>query len=187
MIRLIIDMGFDEASAREALRASKNHQSYACEWLVGNRSKIHQTEQIDGLPLDSPILKALLASPHVQMSLSSPKMFIGKSNRSFILFFFVCLFSFKHESFFRCQRICRFWKIIQRWACGWVTAKRQASLATFYELIMKRNIYWQSINLMQPICVQINNDHCVVSLAFTISLTWENLLPIQLNAKHGTG
>lgn len=84
MIRLIIDMGFDEASAREALRASKNHQSYACEWLVGNRNKIHQTEQIDGLPLDSPILKALLASPHVQMSLSSPKMFIGKSNRSFI-------------------------------------------------------------------------------------------------------
>lgn len=83
MIRLIIDMGFDEASAREALRASKNHQSYACEWLVGNRSKIHQTEQIDGLPLDSPILKALLGSPHVQMSLSSPKMFIGKADKTY--------------------------------------------------------------------------------------------------------
>lgn len=82
MIRLIIDMGFDEASAREALRASKNHQSYACEWLVGNRSKIHQAEQIDGLPLDSPILKALLGSPHVQMSLSCPKMFIGKSEKT---------------------------------------------------------------------------------------------------------
>lgn len=82
MIRLIIDMGFDEASAREALRASKNHQSYACEWLVGNRSKFYQTEQIDGLPLDSPILAALLGSPHVQMSLSSPKMFIGKSAHS---------------------------------------------------------------------------------------------------------
>lgn len=82
MIRLIIDMGFDEAAAREALRASKNHQSYACEWLVGNRSKIHQAEQIDGLPLDSPILKALLGSPHVQMSLSCPKMFIGKSEKT---------------------------------------------------------------------------------------------------------
>lgn len=83
MIRLIIDMGFDEASAREALRASKNHQSHACEWLIGNRTKIHQSEQIDGLPLDSPILKALLGSPHVQMSLSSPKMFIGKIEHAF--------------------------------------------------------------------------------------------------------
>lgn len=85
MIRLIIDMGFDEASAREALRASKNHQSHACEWLVGNRTKIHQSEQIDGLPQDSPILKALLGSPHVQMSLSSPKMFIGKVVATFLL------------------------------------------------------------------------------------------------------
>lgn len=94
MIRLIIDMGFDEASAREALRASKNHQSYACEWLVGNRNKIHQTEQIDGLPLDSPILKALLASPHVQMSLSSPKIFIGRNKQSRISIAHVIIFAF---------------------------------------------------------------------------------------------
>lgn len=81
MIQLITDMGFDEATAREALRVAKNRQSYACEWLIGNRSKIHQAEQCDGLPNDSPILKALLSSPHVQLSLSSPKMFIGKRKR----------------------------------------------------------------------------------------------------------
>lgn len=78
MIQLIIDMGFDEATAREALKATKNHQTYACEWLVGNRSKIQQFEQNDGLPSDSPILAALLSSSHIQMSLSNPKIFIGR-------------------------------------------------------------------------------------------------------------
>lgn len=80
MIQLITDMGFDEATAREALRAARNRQSYACEWLIGNRSKIHRAEQSEGLPDDSPILSALLSSPHVQLSLSNPKMFIGNGN-----------------------------------------------------------------------------------------------------------
>lgn len=78
MVQLIIDMGFDEAMAREALRATKNNQAAACEWLVGNRTKIYMAEQTDGLPADSPILMALLASPHVQLSLSNPKIFLGK-------------------------------------------------------------------------------------------------------------
>lgn len=77
MIQFIVGMGFDEAIAREALKITKNHQSNACEWLVGDRSKIHQFEQNDGLPNDSPILTALLSSPHVQLSLSNPKFFIG--------------------------------------------------------------------------------------------------------------
>lgn len=78
MIQFIVGMGFDEATAREALKITKNHQSNACEWLVGDRSKINQYEQSDGLPSDSPILAALLCSPHVQLSLSNPKIFIGK-------------------------------------------------------------------------------------------------------------
>lgn len=78
MIQFIVGMGFDEATAYEALKITKNHQSNACEWLVGDRSKIHQFEQNDGLPTDSPILAALLTSPHIQLSLSNPKIFIGK-------------------------------------------------------------------------------------------------------------
>ncbi|XP_031630692.1 ubiquitin-associated domain-containing protein 1 [Contarinia nasturtii] len=77
MIQFIVGMGFDEATAYEALKITKNHQSNACEWLVGDRSKIHQFEQIDGLPTDSPILAALLTSPHIQLSLSNPKIFIA--------------------------------------------------------------------------------------------------------------
>lgn len=78
MIQFIVAMGFDEATAREALKITRNHQTNACEWLVGDRSKINQFEQNDGLPCDSPILTALLSSPHVQLSLSNPKIFIGK-------------------------------------------------------------------------------------------------------------
>lgn len=77
MIQFIVGMGFDEATAREALKITKNHQSNACEWLVGDRCKINKYEQSDGLPNDSPILAALLSSPHVQLSLSNPKIFIG--------------------------------------------------------------------------------------------------------------
>lgn len=78
MIQFIVGMGFDEATAYEALKITKNHQSNACEWLVGDRSKINQFEQSDGLPNDSPILAALLSSPHIQLSLSNPKIFIGE-------------------------------------------------------------------------------------------------------------
>lgn len=77
MVQFIVGMGFDEAAAREALKITRNHQTNACEWLVGDRSKINQVEQNDGLPSDSPILVALLSSPHVQLSLSNPKIFIA--------------------------------------------------------------------------------------------------------------
>lgn len=77
MVQFIVGMGFDEVTAREALKITRNHQGNACEWLVGDRSKINQFEQNDGLPCDSPILTALLSSPHVQLSLSNPKIFIG--------------------------------------------------------------------------------------------------------------
>ncbi|XP_055319005.1 uncharacterized protein LOC129576911 [Sitodiplosis mosellana] len=77
MIQFIVGMGFDEATAYEALKITKNHQSNACEWLVGDRSKINQFEQNDGLPNGSPILAALLNSPHIQLSLSNPKIFIA--------------------------------------------------------------------------------------------------------------
>lgn len=88
MINFIVGMGFDEATAREALKITKNNQSNACEWLIGDRSKINQFEQNDGLPNDSPILTALLSSPHIQLSLSNPKMFIGKCYGNVMIFVF---------------------------------------------------------------------------------------------------
>lgn len=78
MVQLIVNMGFDEATARKALRATKNNQVAACEWLVDNQNKLNMAEQSHEMPGDSPILLALFASPHIQLSLSSPKMFLGK-------------------------------------------------------------------------------------------------------------
>ncbi|XP_062562846.1 ubiquitin-associated domain-containing protein 1 isoform X2 [Armigeres subalbatus] len=76
MVASIVEMGFSEKNVREALVATRNNQSAACEWLLGNRSK-SLTELRDGLPQDSPILQVLLSSPQVQISLGNPKMFIA--------------------------------------------------------------------------------------------------------------
>lgn len=85
IVQLFVDMGFDETTAREALRVTGNQHTLACEWLVGNRSKT-AFERVDGLPIDSPILNTLLDSPHIQLSLSSPKIFFGTQYFSEIIF-----------------------------------------------------------------------------------------------------
>lgn len=77
MVAKLLEMGFDEEEVREALKITQNNQAAACEWLIGSRSK-SLTELRDGLPQDSPILKALLASPQVQISLGNPKMLLGE-------------------------------------------------------------------------------------------------------------
>lgn len=77
MVAKLLEMGFAEAEIREALQITQNNQAAACEWLLGSRSK-SLTELRDGLPQDSPILKALLASPQVQISLGNPKMLLGE-------------------------------------------------------------------------------------------------------------
>uniref|UniRef100_A0A1B0DGQ1 UBA domain-containing protein n=1 Tax=Phlebotomus papatasi TaxID=29031 RepID=A0A1B0DGQ1_PHLPP len=58
----IIEMGFAESEVREALKRTQNNQAAACEWLVGSRSR-SLTDLRDGLPVDSPVLQALLTSP----------------------------------------------------------------------------------------------------------------------------
>lgn len=73
----IIEMGFAESEVREALKRTQNNQAAACEWLVGSRSR-SLTDLRDGLPVDSPVLQALLTSPQVQISLGNPKMFVGE-------------------------------------------------------------------------------------------------------------
>uniref|UniRef100_A0A182J0H2 UBA domain-containing protein n=1 Tax=Anopheles atroparvus TaxID=41427 RepID=A0A182J0H2_ANOAO len=76
LVTAISEMGFEEESVREALVATHNNQAAACEWLLGNRTKSVQGLN-DGLPDESPILRVLMASPQVQISLGNPKMFIA--------------------------------------------------------------------------------------------------------------
>uniref|UniRef100_A0A182QUM5 UBA domain-containing protein n=1 Tax=Anopheles farauti TaxID=69004 RepID=A0A182QUM5_9DIPT len=76
LVASIAEMGFEEETVREALIATHNNQTAACEWLLGNRAKSVQGVN-DGLPDESPILRVLMGSPQVQISLGNPKMFIA--------------------------------------------------------------------------------------------------------------
>ncbi|XP_052902064.1 ubiquitin-associated domain-containing protein 1 [Anopheles moucheti] len=76
LVSSIAEMGFEEENVREALIATHNNQAAACEWLLGNRAKSVQGLN-DGLPAESPILRVLMGSPQVQISLGNPKMFIA--------------------------------------------------------------------------------------------------------------
>uniref|UniRef100_A0A182K0L9 UBA domain-containing protein n=1 Tax=Anopheles christyi TaxID=43041 RepID=A0A182K0L9_9DIPT len=76
LLTSIAEMGFEEENVREALIATQNNQTAACEWLLGNRTKSVQG-LYDGLPAESPILRVLMGSPQVQISLGNPKMFIA--------------------------------------------------------------------------------------------------------------
>uniref|UniRef100_A0A182NFH0 UBA domain-containing protein n=1 Tax=Anopheles dirus TaxID=7168 RepID=A0A182NFH0_9DIPT len=76
LVASIAEMGFEEETVREVLIATHNNQTAACEWLLGNRTKSVQGVN-DGLPDESPILRVLMGSPQVQISLGNPKMFIA--------------------------------------------------------------------------------------------------------------
>lgn len=77
MIETIQGLGFEESRVREALRITRNNQEAACEWLLDSNSECIK-ELHAGLPKDSPILKTLMESPNVQLSLGNPQIFIGK-------------------------------------------------------------------------------------------------------------
>lgn len=70
---VIWNMGFSKQVVKDALKVTENNYADACKWLMRTHDNYN-----DGLLKDSPILKALIISPHIQLSFSSPKIFIGK-------------------------------------------------------------------------------------------------------------
>lgn len=87
-IQNLVDMGFQESDVIVALKKTCNNKAAACEWLCGNRTG-SLVELREGLALDSPILRTILDLPQVQLSLSNPKILLGKSIISFFLYSFV--------------------------------------------------------------------------------------------------
>lgn len=65
-------MGFSKKDVTDALQTNENNYADACKWLMRTHNNYN-----DGLLKDSPMLKALIISPHIQLSFSSPKIFIG--------------------------------------------------------------------------------------------------------------
>lgn len=72
-------MGFEMDDIEEALRKTSNNQTAACEWLLENSSITNQNLNLlrESIFVESHILKILLNTPQIQMSLSNPKMFIA--------------------------------------------------------------------------------------------------------------
>ncbi|XP_050324084.1 ubiquitin-associated domain-containing protein 1 isoform X1 [Bactrocera neohumeralis] len=75
-INSLVEMGFEETEVLKALKKTCNNKAAACEWLCGNRTG-SLIELREGLSQDSPILKAILEMPQVQMNLSNPKILIA--------------------------------------------------------------------------------------------------------------
>lgn len=83
-INSLVEMGFEETEVLKALKKTCNNKAAACEWLCGNRTG-SLIELREGLSQDSPILKAILEMPQVQMNLSNPKILIGMCSMCFML------------------------------------------------------------------------------------------------------
>ncbi|XP_043280301.1 ubiquitin-associated domain-containing protein 1 [Venturia canescens] len=72
----LIDMGFEEKKVVEALKVTGNDQSNACEWLLGERRP--SLQDVDGgLDPEGPIYEAIMNNPHIQLSLTNPKMLLA--------------------------------------------------------------------------------------------------------------
>ncbi|XP_005094980.1 ubiquitin-associated domain-containing protein 1 [Aplysia californica] len=72
----LLEMGFAEKEAIHALRVSRNSQDAACDWLLSDRKE--KPESVDqGLDVNSPVYKAILANPSVQLGLNSPRCLLA--------------------------------------------------------------------------------------------------------------
>lgn len=71
---VIWKMGFSKEVVMDALKFTENNYADACKFLM----RTHKKNYNDGLLKDSPMLNALIISPHIQLSFASPKIFIGK-------------------------------------------------------------------------------------------------------------
>lgn len=75
-LQKLMEMGFSEKEAIQALRISRNNQDAACDWLLSERSE--RPEVVDrGLEPNSPVYKAILANPNVQLGLNSPRCLLA--------------------------------------------------------------------------------------------------------------
>ncbi|XP_062601107.1 ubiquitin-associated domain-containing protein 1-like [Saccostrea cucullata] len=76
ILQNLVEMGFDEKDALDALRISRNNQNDACEWLLGDRKS--QPQDLDeGLDTNGAVYKAIMANPQVQLGLNNPRCLLA--------------------------------------------------------------------------------------------------------------
>lgn len=72
----LMEMGFEESEAISALRVAGNNQDTACEWLLGDRKTL-PSDVDEGLDVDGPIYKAIMANPTIQLGLNNPRCLLA--------------------------------------------------------------------------------------------------------------
>lgn len=77
-LKTLIEMGFAKNHALDALCIHANHQEEACEWLLsGGYNKDPDLDLKDELDPESPVYKAILRNPVVQLGISNPKSLLA--------------------------------------------------------------------------------------------------------------
>ncbi|XP_064616494.1 ubiquitin-associated domain-containing protein 1-like isoform X2 [Liolophura sinensis] len=72
----LVEMGFDEKEAIDALRVSGNNQDAACDWLLSETRPV--PDDLDqGLDTSGPIYQAIMANPTVQLGLNNPRSLLA--------------------------------------------------------------------------------------------------------------
>lgn len=120
----LVDMGFEEKKVVVALKITGNDQANAvsinihyalrererdvlhnfklpyfrqCAWLLGERRRSLQ-DLDEGLDPEGPIYKAIMSNPLIQLSLTNPRMLLGKIGRRKLEDSEVC----DYKEFFNC-------------------------------------------------------------------------------------
>lgn len=75
-MRSLVEMGFEEKNVVGALKITGNDHANACEWLLGERRPSLQ-DLDEGIDTDGQIYKAIMSNPHIQLSLTNPKVLIA--------------------------------------------------------------------------------------------------------------
>nr|KAG5687037.1 hypothetical protein BaRGS_002410 [Batillaria attramentaria] len=75
-LQRLIEMGFEESEATDALRMFRNDQDAACDWLLGDRKERAAVVE-EGLDPSSAVYQAIMENPTVQLGLNNPRSLLA--------------------------------------------------------------------------------------------------------------
>lgn len=75
-LQRLVEMGFQENEAVDALRMFRNDQDAACDWLLGDRKERAPVVE-EGLDPSSAVYQAIMDNPTVQLGLNNPRCLLA--------------------------------------------------------------------------------------------------------------
>ncbi|WAR30502.1 UBAC1-like protein [Mya arenaria] len=75
-LQSLVEMGFEETDCINALRSTRNDGDAACEMLINNKKPA--PEEVDeGMDRESPLFRAIMSNPAVQLGLNNPRCLLA--------------------------------------------------------------------------------------------------------------